>query len=88
MNVVGRWFFAACGVLLLGGCGSDASEICDRLDECHLLPTMNYSTDKCEDQVEQKVGKKRREQCAECVSSHECTEIKDTCRSVCAPERQ
>lgn len=86
--MAGRWFWATCGLLLLAGCGSDAGEICGRLDECQLLPTADFSTDKCEDQVEQKVGKSRREQCAECVSKHECAQIKETCRSVCAPERQ
>jgi hypothetical protein len=87
-NVAGRWFLAVCGVFVLAGCGTDAGEICDRLDECHLLPSASFSTDKCEDQVEQKVGKKRREQCAECVSEHECAQIQDACRAVCAPERQ
>jgi hypothetical protein len=79
---------AACGAVVLAGCASDADEICGRLDECHLLPTMNFSTDKCEDQVEQKVGKARREQCAECVEKTDCAQIQDACRSVCVPERQ
>jgi hypothetical protein len=70
------------------GCQSDAGEICARLEECQLLPDGNFDEDKCEDQVEQKVGKKRREQCAECVSEHECGQIRDACRSVCTPERQ
>jgi hypothetical protein len=88
-NVVGRRFFWACLLLVVGtGCQSDAGEICGRLDECHLLPNGNFDTDKCEDQVEQKVGKARREQCAECVSEHECGQIQDACRSVCTPERQ
>ncbi len=87
-NVAGRWFLAASLLALGTGCESDAGEICSRLDECNLLPDGNYTTDKCEDQVEQKVGKARREQCAECVSSHDCGLIKEQCRSVCAPERQ
>jgi hypothetical protein len=86
--VAGRWFFMVCVLLLGAGCESDAGEICGRLEECHLLPDGNFDADKCEDQVEQKVGKKRREQCAECVSEHECGQIQDACRSVCAPERQ
>jgi hypothetical protein len=86
--VAGQRFFFACLLALGTGCQSDAGEICGRLEECKLLPTGDYDTDKCEDQVEQKVGKKRREQCAECVSEKECGQIKDACRSVCAPERQ
>jgi hypothetical protein len=86
--VAGQRFFLAFWVVLGTGCQSDAGEICSRLEECHLLPTGDYDTDKCEDQVEQKVGKKRREQCAECVSEKECGQIKEACRSVCAPERQ
>lgn len=73
---------------MVAGCQSDAGEICARLEECNILREFGLDADKCEDQAEQKVGKKRREQCAECVSEKECGQIKDACRSVCAPERQ
>jgi hypothetical protein len=87
-NVAGTRFFCAAFLLVVTGCQSDAGEICARLEECKLFPTGDFDADKCEDQVEQKVGKKRREQCAECVSEKECGQIKDACRSVCSPERQ
>jgi hypothetical protein len=95
-NVAGRKFLSVWALLLGAGCESDAGEICARLRECHLLPEVaatksdpeGYTVGDCEDQVEQKVGKKRREQCAECVSEKECGQIKDACRSVCSPERQ
>lgn len=86
--MAGSRFLWAWLLLFGAGCQSDAGEICGRLEECKLLPTGDFDTDKCEDQVERKVGKKRREQCAECVSEHECAQIQSACRAVCAPERQ
>jgi hypothetical protein len=87
------FFFAVFLGVGAWGCKSDEATICEKLDECNLLPegqpTKNdkdgFQVDDCERQVENELGKAERERCAECVTSHSCAEIQDACRTDCNP---
>ena len=89
----GRLFFGL-ALGFLTACQSDAGEICERLEECGLLPTGGvtsedpdgYTADNCEVQVEQKVNETRRERCVTCVTTHECGQIKASCAADCEPD--
>jgi hypothetical protein len=78
---------------LTGGCKSNAVEICERLDSCHLLPKgeptpadpNGFGVNDCEYQVENELDTSYREKCADCVASHDCNQIQDACRAVCNP---
>jgi hypothetical protein len=76
-------------LVLVTACQSDAGEICERLAECHLLPSGStpYTEDDCTDQVEAKVPEGRRGQCLDCVTSHECGQIKTACLEPCKPAK-
>jgi hypothetical protein len=84
---------AALASCLAGGCKSNATEICERLDSCHLLPKgqpttadpNGFGVNDCEFQVENELDTSYREKCADCVSSHACEQIQDACRAVCNP---
>jgi hypothetical protein len=75
------------------GCKSDEATICEKLDECNLLPEgkptkhdpNGFGVDDCESQVENELGEADREKCAECVTDHACAEIQASCRAVCNP---
>lgn len=84
---------AALASVLAGGCKSDATEICERLDSCKLLPKGQPTTadpdgfgeNDCEFQVENELDTHHREKCADCVTSHACDQIQDACRTLCNP---
>jgi hypothetical protein len=77
----------------LEGCKSDQTVICERLDDCHLLPKSGptaqdpdgFGVNDCEYQVENELNESFRQQCSECVTAHPCAEIQDACRTVCNP---
>jgi hypothetical protein len=83
--------WAALGGAFCGACQSDAGKICDKLFSCNLLHDEaasgdnppGFSKDVCESQVENELGDAQQEQCADCVDDHGCSEIPNTCRSVC-----
>jgi hypothetical protein len=82
---------ALCGAFS-AGCQSDAGAICEKLFDCKLLhdeaPSSDnppgFSEDVCQSQVDNELSDGQQEQCAECVDSHGCGEISESCRSVCA----
>jgi hypothetical protein len=84
--VVGRALsgFALVGALVCAGCTSDETTICERLNECKLLPE-GYSLEKCEQNVGAHVDDDRLDACAECVTGTGCDELQDACREDCRP---
>jgi hypothetical protein len=72
----------ACLVML--GCASDESVVCDRLAECKLLDGLSVAD--CEEQAQGQVPEDRLSKCAECVEAEDCDDIPDRCRSHCEPE--
>lgn len=84
--------WAALGAAFSAGCQSDSGAICEKLYDCKLLhdeaPSSDnppgFSQDVCESQVDNELSDGQQEQCHDCVDSHSCSEIPETCRSVCA----
>ena len=70
--------------LACAGCTSDEATICERLNECQLLPK-GYSQDKCEANAGAHVTDDRLELCAECVTEKECESIVAECAVHCEP---
>jgi hypothetical protein len=73
-----------CAAALLVGCTSDAASICERLDECDLLPA-NYSVAKCENDVSRDLPDEQQADCSACLERKSCDEALDECREDCAP---
>jgi hypothetical protein len=75
------------------GCKSEEAVICERLDDCHLLPSAppasttheGLSEKDCEVQVRSELDDSNRDKCSDCVSSHSCDTLQDACRAVCNP---
>ena len=73
--------FVAVAVL---GCASDESIVCERLDECGLMPDGLSDAD-CEDQAVVQVPEDRLERCAECVDDTDCKNLVEKCGTFCEP---
>ncbi len=75
------------------GCKSEEAVICERLDDCHLLPNApptsqnpeGFHEKDCEVQVQSELGESNRDKCSDCVSTHSCDTLQDACRAVCNP---
>jgi hypothetical protein len=84
---------AAVAGVLSGGCKSDQTVICERLNECHLLPITpptaadpnGFQLKDCEYQVESELSSDNRDKCSACVTGHSCETLQDACRAVCNP---
>ncbi|HEY3499912.1 MAG TPA: hypothetical protein VGK73_34715 [Polyangiaceae bacterium] len=82
--------FALVLALFCAGCTSDETIVCERLDECKLLPVSvdpkkNYTVEQCELDVPAHVSDDRLERCAECVTKESCDTLLDACREHCEP---
>ena len=73
---------AVCLVVL--GCSSDESVVCERLAECDLLPE-GLNESECAEQAVRQVPEDRLSDCAECVEDTDCKKIQDACKTFCAP---
>ena len=66
------------------GCASDESVVCERLEECDLMPEGLSQTD-CEDQAVVQVPEDRLERCAACVDDTDCKNLVENCGNLCEP---
>jgi hypothetical protein len=61
------------GSLSAVACASDATVICEKMDECNLLE--GQSVDDCTEEVDKAGTDSTRADCAECVDEKSCTTI-------------
>jgi hypothetical protein len=73
-----------CAAALLAGCTSDAASICERLQECDLLPA-EFSVDDCENDVARDLPDEQQADCAACLERKACDEAIAECSQDCAP---
>jgi len=59
--------------LSLAACGSDASTICEKLQECNAL--QGVSVEGCEENVEKNSTDSQRADCADCMDGKTCETI-------------